>query len=40
VMVLDGNHTLAADMLAALEGARGQESGLRSSVNTNTRPRA
>jgi tetratricopeptide (TPR) repeat protein len=40
VMALDRNHTLAADMLAALEGDRGQESALRSSVNTNTRPRA
>src|SRR4029077_19559100 len=35
VMALDRNHSLAADMLAALEGDRGQESGLRSSVNTN-----
>ncbi len=39
VMVLDRNHSRAADMLAALEGARGLESGLRSSVDTNTRPR-
>jgi tetratricopeptide (TPR) repeat protein len=39
VMVLDRNHSGAADMLAALEGARGQESGLRSSVDTNLRPR-
>jgi tetratricopeptide (TPR) repeat protein len=40
VMVLDRNHSRAADMLAALEGACGPESGLRSSVdNTHTRPR-
>jgi hypothetical protein len=38
VRVLDRN-PLAADMLAALEGARGPESGLRSSVDTNTRHR-
>lgn len=38
VMVLDRNHSHAADMLAALESARGVESGLRSSVDTNTRP--
>jgi hypothetical protein len=37
-MVLDRNHSHAADMLAALESARGVESGLRSSVDTNTRP--
>jgi len=40
VMVLDRNHSRAADMLASLEGARGLESGLRSSVDTNTWPRA
>ena len=39
VMVLDRNHSRAADMLASLEGARGLESGLRSSVDTNTWPR-
>jgi tetratricopeptide (TPR) repeat protein len=39
VIVLDRNHSGAADMLAALEGVRGQESGLRSSVDTNSRPR-
>jgi len=39
VMVLDRNHSRAADMLASLEGARGLQSGLRSSVDTNTRPR-
>jgi tetratricopeptide (TPR) repeat protein len=39
VMVLDRNHSRAADMLAGLEGARGLESGLRSSVDTNTWPR-
>jgi tetratricopeptide (TPR) repeat protein len=37
VMVLDRNHSRAADMLAVLEDARGLESGLRSSVDTNTR---
>jgi len=37
VMVLDRNHSHAADMLAVLEDARGLESGLRSSVDTNTR---
>ena len=39
VMVLDRNHSRAADMLTALEGACGPESALRSSVDTNTRPR-
>ena len=40
VMVLDRNHSRAADMLAALEDTRGLESGLQSCVDTNTRPRA
>ena len=39
VMVLDRNHSHAADMLAALEGACGPESDLQSFVDTNTRPR-
>ena len=39
VMVLDRNHSRAADILAALEGARGLESGLQSSVDTDTWPR-
>jgi tetratricopeptide (TPR) repeat protein len=39
VMVLDRNHSGAADLLAALEGARGLGLGLRSSVDTNTGPR-
>jgi tetratricopeptide (TPR) repeat protein len=39
VMALDRNHSRAADMRAALEGAHGLESGLRNSDNTNTRPR-
>jgi hypothetical protein len=39
VRVLDRNHSRAADMLAALEGARGPESGLRCFVDTNTRHR-
>ena len=39
VMILDRNHSRAADMLASLEGARGLESGSRSSVDTNTWPR-
>jgi tetratricopeptide (TPR) repeat protein len=38
VMVLDRNHARAADMLAAFEGG-GLESGLRSSLDTDTRPR-
>jgi tetratricopeptide (TPR) repeat protein len=39
VMVLDRNHSRAADMLAALEGACGPQAGLWSSVDINTRPR-
>jgi tetratricopeptide (TPR) repeat protein len=39
VMALDRNHSRAADMLAALQGARGLESGLRSAVDTDTRSR-
>jgi hypothetical protein len=39
VMALDRNHSRAADMLTALEGEHSLESGLQSSVDTNTRPR-